>query len=293
MRDYGKVSAQFWTGATGKALRGKAGAQLVALYLMTSPHALMTGVYHLPKLYLAHETGLTPAQVDDALAVLATADFCTYDEDSEWVFVHNFVQHQVGEDLKPSDHRVTGLRKALPGMPKPLRRAFEARYGDLIGAGEGRGYQGASKGLDGAEEGAPEAPSKPRAGAGAGAGAGALEASTPDGVEVPGRGPATPDCPHEEIVEAYHRELPACHRVEVWDDRRRALLRSRWREDRTRQSVEWWVGLFRYIANDCPFLVGATETSRGRDPFVANLEWIIRPTNFVKIIEGQYARSAA
>lgn len=291
MRDYGKVSAQFWTGATGKALRGKAGAQLVALYLMTSPHALMTGVYHLPKLYLAHETGLTPAQVDDALAVLATADFCTYDDESEWVFVHNFVQHQVGEDLKPSDHRVTGLRKALPGMPKPLRRAFETRYGDLIGAGEGRGYQGASKGLDGAEEGASEAPSKPRAGAGAGAGA--LEASTPDGVEGAGRKSAVPDCPHEEILEAYHRELPACTRMQVWDERRRAMLRSRWREAPERQDVEWWAGLFRWIASDCPFLVGQSDTAHGREPFLLDLEWLVRPANFVKVIEGRYARRAA
>ena len=37
VRDYGKVSPQFWVGKTGKRLRGDMEAQIVALYLMTSP----------------------------------------------------------------------------------------------------------------------------------------------------------------------------------------------------------------------------------------------------------------
>lgn len=57
MRDYSKVNGQFWTGKTGKALRGDAQAQLVALYLVTSPHSNMIGVFHCPVLYIAHETG--------------------------------------------------------------------------------------------------------------------------------------------------------------------------------------------------------------------------------------------
>ncbi|ENG6564474.1 hypothetical protein ABU498_004766 [Escherichia coli] len=56
MRDYAKVSPRFWLGETGRELR-KAGAeaQVVAFYLMTSPHANMLGLYYLPVLYLAHE----------------------------------------------------------------------------------------------------------------------------------------------------------------------------------------------------------------------------------------------
>lgn len=49
MRDYAKVSPRFWLGETGRELR-KAGAeaQVVAFYLMTSPHANMLGLYYLP-----------------------------------------------------------------------------------------------------------------------------------------------------------------------------------------------------------------------------------------------------
>lgn len=60
MRDYGKVSPHFWIGRTGKELR-QAGpeSQLVALYLLTSPHANMIGLYYMPLAFLSHETGLT------------------------------------------------------------------------------------------------------------------------------------------------------------------------------------------------------------------------------------------
>ena len=60
MRDYAKVSPQFWIGKTGKAIK-KAGpeATIVALYLMTCPHANMIGLYYVPLMYIAHETGLS------------------------------------------------------------------------------------------------------------------------------------------------------------------------------------------------------------------------------------------
>ncbi len=59
MRDYGKVSPQFWIGRTGKSLRSAgAEAQLVSLYLLTNPHANMIGLYYMPLMFIAHETGL-------------------------------------------------------------------------------------------------------------------------------------------------------------------------------------------------------------------------------------------
>jgi hypothetical protein len=50
--------------------------------------------------------------------------------------------------------------------------------------------------------------------------------------------------------------------------------------------VEWWEQLFTYIAKS-PFLTGAVQ-SHDRTPFQIDLEWIVNPSNFVKIIEGKY-----
>lgn len=131
MRDYGTVASQFWVRGTGKELRGDMEAQLVALYLMTSPHANMIGVFHLPVLYLAHETGLSIEGASDALDRLADKDFCTYEPDSEWICVHNFAANQIGEELKAGDKRIKGVTNELSKIPAgPCLDAFTSRYQD-------------------------------------------------------------------------------------------------------------------------------------------------------------------
>lgn len=131
MRDYGKVAPQFWTGETGRKLKASgAEAVVVAMYLMTSPHATMTGLYYLPKLYLAHDTGLDMEGASKGLARACEAGFCTYDEASEYVFVHAMARYQVGESLKADDNRCKGVRNELSKVPKgPLLKAFIETYG--------------------------------------------------------------------------------------------------------------------------------------------------------------------
>jgi hypothetical protein len=129
VREYGKVSPQFWIGRTGKALRGNPDAQIVALYLMTSPHANMIGVFHCPIAYIAHETGLTIEGASKGLRSLIEADFCTYDDDAEYVCVHEFAAYQVGDSLDPLDKRCKGVENELAKVPKgPCHQAFRARY---------------------------------------------------------------------------------------------------------------------------------------------------------------------
>jgi hypothetical protein len=50
--------------------------------------------------------------------------------------------------------------------------------------------------------------------------------------------------------------------------------------------LEWWSGFFQHI-NTSKFLTGKVNSKDGR-AFVADLEWIIKPSNFAKIIEGKY-----
>jgi len=129
MRDYGIVSPKFWVGQTGKALRGDMPAQLLALYLMTSPHASMIGVFHCPVLYMAHETGMTIEGASKALASLIEAGFCTFDEASEEVFVKRMAAFQVGEQLDAKDNRCKGIAKEAAKIQSPSVKAeFWAIY---------------------------------------------------------------------------------------------------------------------------------------------------------------------
>jgi hypothetical protein len=108
---------------------------------------------------------------------------------------------------------------------------------------------------------------------------------------VPGK-PATPDCPHQEIIDLYHQEIPTGTQVRIWNDARRKHLQARWREDADRQSLDWWRKFFAYCARS-PFLAGQVTPSNGRAQFVIGLDWIVNPNNFAKIVEGKYHEASA
>jgi hypothetical protein len=104
---------------------------------------------------------------------------------------------------------------------------------------------------------------------------------------------AVPDCPHQAIVDLYHQCLPNLTRVEVWNDTRQGMLRQRWREVctsekfTTEQGVEWFRDFFALVGKSS-FLNGRAPPKPGGRAFLADLEWLVRPTNFVKVIEGKY-----
>jgi hypothetical protein len=96
----------------------------------------------------------------------------------------------------------------------------------------------------------------------------------------------------------YHSTLPNLPTVEIWNDTRAGYLRQRWREvalDLGKEGavthadmLAWWKQFFEHIKGS-KFLTGKTQ-SKDKPPFLADLEWVIKPTNFAKIIEGKYHR---
>ena len=67
----------------------------------------------------------------------------------------------------------------------------------------------------------------------------------------------------------------------------RARIRQRWREDLP--SLEHWENFFAFV-RDSRFLMGKSAPNGNRPPFVADLEWLTRPSNFAKIAEEKYHR---
>ncbi|MDO9131991.1 YdaU family protein [Hydrogenophaga sp.] len=98
-------------------------------------------------------------------------------------------------------------------------------------------------------------------------------------------------CPQQEIIELYHRLLPAGRQVREWTPARQSVLRSRWREKAARQKLEWWERFFTYCAAS-DFLTGKTSTP-GRKPFEVSLDWLVKSENMAKVIEGAYENERA
>jgi len=97
-----------------------------------------------------------------------------------------------------------------------------------------------------------------------------------------GEKPASvPPCPHKDIVAIYHEVLPELRAVKVWNSTREKRLRARWREDKARQTLDWWRKYFESVrASD--FLMGRKADWSG------DFDWLICPTNMAKVLEGRY-----
>ena len=120
MRGYAKINPQFWIGNTGRKLRA-AGQEtmLVGLYLLSNPHANMLGLYYLPTLFIAHETGLGVEGASEGLRRAIEAAFCSYDEPSEMVFIHEMARYQIADQLEPTDKQCAGIQREYDGLPHP------------------------------------------------------------------------------------------------------------------------------------------------------------------------------
>lgn len=97
------------------------------------------------------------------------------------------------------------------------------------------------------------------------------------------------NCPHSEIIALYHEILPMCPEVRIWNKIRQTHLRQRWKESPERQNLKFWCQLFEHVKKS-QFLIGQKAGHDGKPPFLTDLEWIIKPNNFAKIIEGKYHR---
>jgi hypothetical protein len=125
-----------------------------------------------------------------------------------------------------------------------------------------------------------------------------LVGSPPDGADSDAGGqvlklPSRVPCPAEKLVEVFHEACPALPRVMALNDTRRKHLTARWREvdaDAKLTSAEDGIEIFRAVfagVNKSDFLCGRTQQRGGRT-WQASFDWLIQPTNFLKVCEGHY-----
>jgi len=115
-RQYGTVPSDLWLGERLPGFRKLSSeAKLLALYLLSSPHANMLGLYKLPLAYMAGDIGLTNEAVRAALNELENAHLASYDDETEYMFVRYFIETQVlaeEERLHPKDNRAVHAQRA-------------------------------------------------------------------------------------------------------------------------------------------------------------------------------------
>lgn len=167
MRDYAKVSPNFWTGKTGRALKAAGPETLVvALYLMTCQHANMIGLFYLDPTYVAVDTGLGLEGASKGLQRACEADFCAFDEETQIVWVKEMAAYQIGDQLDEKDNRCKGVQREYDSVPEnPFLTEFYERYAQRFHMSNCRGKQAKKTKALGSPS---KAPTKPGTGTGTG-----------------------------------------------------------------------------------------------------------------------------
>jgi hypothetical protein len=165
-RDYAKLMSRFWSGETGRRLRGDPAAQVVAVYLITGCQSNMIGLYTLPLPLLVHETGVLEVEVRRCLVLLEELGFARYDEDAEAVWVVEGARYQIGSSLREGDKVIPWVRKQLrEARGNPFVGPFWSKYGVAYRINENpeRGFEGPSEALPGGPSGSEGVNSTPPA----------------------------------------------------------------------------------------------------------------------------------
>lgn len=277
MAIYRTIKLTFWNDPFTESLTST--EKLLYLYLFTSPHTDNLGILEVTRRKISSETGIEEKEVNKIIDNLVSQDKLMVD--GYKILVVRFIKNQT--DISPNV--VKGLVNLYTKEESLLikRRLFNE-------------YQFVFEGLSVPSQNdidlqAPSSPFKPLQTYEVEL---EVELEDEDEIEIEDkerdiviRKEKRNDCPHSEIVNLYHETLPSLPKVVVWNDKRKALLRQRWVEDINRQSLGWWRNYFLLVSRS-DFLTGQVENLKGGSPFLASLEWLIKPSNIVKVLEGNY-----
>lgn len=122
MRDYGSVHTRFWINRDIQKLSDA--SKLLALYLLTGPHANMLGCFRLPLGYACEDLHWASEIVSTGLNSLSQIHFALYDSICGWVFLPQFLIWNPIENPNQGKN-ITRLFEQVPKKVSFLKRLID------------------------------------------------------------------------------------------------------------------------------------------------------------------------
>jgi hypothetical protein len=271
MRDYGKVHTRFWSSDTIRGLTDD--GRLLAMYLMTSPHSTIAGVFRLPDGYVCEDMQWTPERVAQGFAELFAKGFGNRCETSKWVWVTKHLEWNPPEN---PNQRKSAAKVALS---VPDECAWKLDFMRVCGP---------SLGI--------EPPQKPNP---------SLTVVKPfpnqeQEQEQDKKQPSSaklPTCPYEDIVSLYLELLPELPAVRVMDDDRKRGIRKRWdwvmttkkpdgsRRAESAESAMAWFRSYFELARDNDFLMGRTKKAGEHASWKCDIDFLMTTKGLKQVLE--------
>lgn len=92
--------------------------------------------------------------------------------------------------------------------------------------------------------------------------------------------------PYEEIIKLYHEALPMMTQVYKLTETRKKRIKYLW-DDGELDGLEYWANYFNFVSKS-KFLTGRSHPGKDGRTWKADLDFIIHPTNYIKITEEKY-----
>lgn len=93
--------------------------------------------------------------------------------------------------------------------------------------------------------------------------------------------------PYQKIVDIYHESLPMLPRCQALSKTRKGQIAARFKNAEHLPDIEHWRSYFEWVSKS-DFLTGKKDPTGDRKRFVADIEWLTKEGNFLKVWEGKY-----
>jgi DnaD/phage-associated family protein len=106
---YTKVESTFWTDE--KVIELSATARYLMLYILTSPHRNILGLFFLPEPYMCFDSGLSPEQFKQGFQELLDKGLIKYDAKTKIILVKNFLKYNPIENPNQTKSAIEKLNE--------------------------------------------------------------------------------------------------------------------------------------------------------------------------------------
>lgn len=291
MRDYGKVHTTFWSSSTMRKLSED--GRMLALYLLTSPHSTIAGVYRLPDGYVCEDLQWGSERVAKGFAELLANGFANRCETTKWVWI---CKHLEWNALENPNQRKSAAKVAY-SIPDECSWKLEYMRvcGELLGIDPsqfGNPCETVPKPfLNQEQEQEQEQDKEPNGSVGSADDSGDKKNSQE------GAKPGLPVCPVQKVVDLYHEVLPELPKVRLLNDGRRRAVSKVWKwvltsaktdgQPRATNAAEAldWLRQYFTIARGNDFLMGRSPRSGEHANWQCDLDFLLTDRGMKHVIE--------
>lgn len=291
MRDYGKVHTTFWSSSTMRKLSED--GRMLALYLLTSPHSTIAGVYRLPDGYVCEDLQWPSERVAKGFAELLANGFANRCETTKWVWI---CKHLEWNALENPNQRKSAAKVAY-SIPEDCSWKLEYMRvcGELLGIDQSQfanPSETVPKGFPNQKQEQEQEQDKEPNGSVGSADLPGDKKNTEEGEK-----PGLPACPVQKVVDLYHEVLPELPKVRLLNDARRRAVQKLWKwvltskkTDKTpratnAQEALGWIQQYFTIARGNDFLMGRTVRTGEHANWQCDLDFLLTDRGMKHVIE--------